>query len=56
VLTLRETRDTGSASSESWRLRAEARHKADALSLGRIDGMERASLEALHKVMPADQK
>jgi hypothetical protein len=56
ALTLRDEGATEMTSSESSRLRVEARHKANALRLGNIDGMERASLEALHRIMPADQQ
>jgi hypothetical protein len=43
-------------SSESWRLRAEAQHRASVLTLGKAEGMERESLEALHRIRPADQE
>jgi len=41
---------------EKWRLRAEGLHKANILTLGEADRTERASLEALQRVRPADQK
>jgi membrane associated rhomboid family serine protease len=56
VPTLQEARDTEPASYESGRLRAEARLKANRLYLGKIEGAERASLEALQRIRPADQK
>jgi len=43
-------------SSESWRLRAEAQHRASMLTLGKAEGIERESLEALHRIGPADPK
>jgi hypothetical protein len=54
--TRQEPRDTESASNESGRLRAEGRLKADRIYLGKVEGAERASLEALHRIRPADQK
>jgi hypothetical protein len=43
-------------SNASWRLRAEAQHRTSLLTLGKAEGMERESLEALHKITPADQR
>jgi membrane associated rhomboid family serine protease len=53
-------------SNASWRLRAEAQHRTSLLTLGKAEGMERESLEALHRIKsaepevmsskPADQK
>jgi hypothetical protein len=54
--TLQEARDTEPATYENGRLRAEARLKANRLYLGKIEGAERASLEALQRIRPADQK
>ena len=56
VPALQEAWDTDPASNESGRLRAEGRLKADRIYLGKIEGIERASLEALHRIRPADQK
>jgi hypothetical protein len=50
VPTLQEARDTEPASNESGRLRAEGRLKANRTYLGKIEGAERASLEALHRI------
>jgi membrane associated rhomboid family serine protease len=41
---------------ESWRLRAEALRKANMVTLRKADLAEWASLEALEKIKPADQK
>jgi len=41
---------------ENWRLRAEGQHRANMLTLGEADRTERASLEALQRIRPADQK
>jgi hypothetical protein len=54
--TLQEARDTEPASNESGRLRAEARLKANRIYLGKVEGAERASLEALRRIRPANQK
>jgi membrane associated rhomboid family serine protease len=52
---LQEAGDTEPASNESGRLRAEGRLKANRIYLGKIEGAERASLEALQKIRPANQ-
>ena len=39
---------------ESWRLRAEGLRKTNMLELRQAENQERASLEALHKIKPAD--
>jgi membrane associated rhomboid family serine protease len=44
------------ASNESGRRGAEARHRANTLLLGKAEETELASLEALHRIRPADQK
>ena len=41
---------------ESWRLRAEGLHKSDMLLLRKAESPERAALEALQRIRPADQK
>ena len=41
---------------ENWRLRAEGMHRTNLLTLGEADRTERASLEALEKIRPSDQK
>jgi membrane associated rhomboid family serine protease len=41
---------------ESWRMRAAALHKSNMKALRQADTTERASLEALEKIRPADQK
>jgi membrane associated rhomboid family serine protease len=56
VLTHRADGKGEQASNESWRRGAEARHKANMLLLGKAEETERASLEALHRIRPADQK
>jgi hypothetical protein len=43
-------------SNESWRVRAEAQHRSSVLTLGKAEGMERESLEALDRIRTADQK
>jgi rhomboid protease GluP len=43
------------ASNGSWRLGAEARHRSNQLLLGKAEENELASLEALHRIRPADQ-
>jgi hypothetical protein len=43
------------ASNESWRLGAEARHRANLVLLGKAEETELASLEALHTIRPAGQ-
>jgi membrane associated rhomboid family serine protease len=43
-------------SSASSRLRAEAQHRTNLLTLGKAEGVERESLQALNKIRPADQK
>jgi membrane associated rhomboid family serine protease len=55
-LTPRGDGRTEPASNENSRRRAETQHKANMLTLGRAEGMERESLEALHRMRPADQK
>jgi hypothetical protein len=40
---------------ENWRLRAEGMHRTNLLTLGEADRTERASLEALQRIRPADQ-
>jgi hypothetical protein len=37
-------------SGANWRVRAEAQHKADLLTLGKAEAIERASLEVLHRI------
>ena len=56
--TLVSARDTAGAGppSDSARWRAERRHSASMLALGKAEGAERASLEALKRVRPSDQK
>jgi membrane associated rhomboid family serine protease len=41
---------------ESWRLRTEGLHKSDMLLLRKAESPERAALEALQKIRPADQQ
>jgi membrane associated rhomboid family serine protease len=41
---------------ESWRMRAAALHKSNMKALRQADTTERASLEALEKIRPSDQK
>jgi hypothetical protein len=41
-------------SNASWRLRAEAQHRTSLLTLGRAEGIERESLEALTRIKPAE--
>jgi rhomboid protease GluP len=52
----REVGRTDLASDARWRLRAEAQHRTNGLTLGKAEGTERASLEALQRIRPADQK
>jgi hypothetical protein len=52
----REAGRTAPASAESPRLRAEAQHRADMVTLGNAEGAERASLEAFQKLRPTDPK
>src|SRR6266849_7727301 len=56
VLTPRANARSEPVSNASFRLRAEAQHRTNMLTLGRAEGTERESLEALHRIKPADQK
>jgi hypothetical protein len=56
MLTRRADAKEEPVSNASWRLRAEAQHRTSLLALGKAEGMERESLEALHKITPADQR
>ena len=43
-------------SNDVARLRAEAQYRANMIALGNAEGAERASLEALQKIRPLEQK
>ncbi len=52
---VRETRRAQQESNESWRLRAEAQHRTSTRALGKAEGAERASLEALKRIRMDEQ-
>ena len=54
--TPRESGRTDWESSTRSRLRAETQHKANGIMRGMAEGTERASLEALQRIRPVDQK
>lgn len=54
-LTRREAGRTDRTSNQTSRARAEAQHTAGMLTLGKAEGTERASLEALQRIKPASQ-
>ena len=54
--TPREAGTTDWESGARSRLRAEAQHRANGIALGKAEGTERASLEALQRIRPVDQQ
>ena len=52
----REVERTDWESGARSRMRAEAQHRDNAVRLGNAEGSERASLEALQRIRPVDQK
>jgi membrane associated rhomboid family serine protease len=56
TLTPRADPKSEPVSNVSWRVRAEAQHRSSVLTLGKAEGMERESLEALDRIRTADQK
>jgi membrane associated rhomboid family serine protease len=52
----RDAKRMDQASDANWRLRAESEHRANIRTLGKAEGMERASLEALQRIKAPGQK